>query len=88
MTAAWIPTHDRLPEPSEDTLYLLTLDWGHGRPLQLTVGRFRCNPGNESRGHWSFGYHPFRVIPSGVVRAWQPAPAFYRPYRVKIGGTA
>jgi hypothetical protein len=78
MTPWTLPT-DYLPDPSPDDLYLVTLDWGFKRPLQLAVARFQLAPGNASVGHWTLAYWPQRCLPRGVVVAWQMAPDLYCP---------
>jgi hypothetical protein len=75
----WTLPTDYLPNPSADDLYLVTLDWGFRRPLQLAVAKFQPSPGNESVGHWTFPYWPQQHIAKDAVLAWQPAPAMFEP---------
>jgi hypothetical protein len=83
----WILPTDYLPNPSgaDDDIYLVTLDWGFKRPLQLAVARFAPSPGRESLGHWKLAYWPQRHLPLGVVTAWQPAPEAYGPAPAPAG---
>jgi hypothetical protein len=84
----WTLPAEALPVPSPDALYLVTLDWGFKRPLQLAVARFQPSPGNESVGVWTLAYWPQRHLPLGVVTAWQPAPEAYDPAPAPAGKEA
>lgn len=75
----WTVPTDHLPSPSTDALYLLTLDWGFRRPLQLAVAKYQPSPGNESVGHWTYPFWPERHIAKDAVLAWMPAPAMFEP---------
>lgn len=70
----WTLSSESLPTPGDETLYIVTADWGFGRPLQLIVVRFDPTPGKPERGIWRLPYWPHRVFPREAVKAWMPAP--------------
>ena len=79
----WTTPDESLPAPGDGRRYLVTVDWGFGRALQLAVVRFEPTPGKPERGIWKLAVYPHRLIPREMVRAWMPAP---EPYKADAAG--
>lgn len=70
----WTTPSESLPQPGDGARYIVTVDWGFKRSLQLIVVRFDATPGNPERGIWRLAEWPHRLIPRDAVLAWMPAP--------------
>lgn len=77
---AWTLPADRLPAPSPEAEYLVTIEMGWRRPAELALARYVPTPGaGDLQGYWKHAAYPRLHIPTAAVLAWMPAPAVYEP---------